>query len=81
MKKKKENNKKYYNNNSNNFLIGKIDLSSEILEKYDDYQFIHEYLKNKLNLDVRDSIKLFSSSEHGDSAEKFTLFAIIILII
>ena len=73
--KKKENNKSYYNNNSNNnsnnFLIGKIDLSSEILEKYDDYEFIHEYLKNKLNLDVRDSIKLFSSSEHGDSAEKF----------
>ena len=69
--KENENNQFYYNKNFSNSYIGKIDLSSEILEKYEDYEFLLDYLKNKLNLDLRDSIKLFSSSEHGDSADKF----------
>ena len=83
--KNKENNKllgnKRYNKNcievnssskkSEEISSVEIILDSKIVSFYDDYEFILNYLRNDLNLDVKKAIKIYRASEDGDQAEVF----------
>ena len=48
-----------------------IYLDSKIALYFEDYEFIINYLRNELNLDIIKVIKIFRASEDGDKAQKF----------
>jgi len=53
------------------FTKEEISLESKILPHFADYEFIINYLRNDLNLNVRKSIKIYRASEDGDQAQIF----------
>ena len=48
-----------------------INLESKIALYYEDYEFIFNYIRNELSLDVIKTIKIYRASEDGDSAQRF----------
>jgi hypothetical protein len=53
------------------FTKEEINLESKILPLFEDYDFIINYLRNNLNLNVKKSIKIYRASEDGDQAQNF----------
>lgn len=53
------------------FTKEEIILESRILPLFADYEFIINYLRNNLNLNVKKSIKIYRASEDGDQAQNF----------
>ena len=73
-------NKRYNNHSKINLSSSKkseeysseeIMLHSTIVSSFEDYEFIIDYLRNGLNLDVIKAIKIFRASEDGDQAKTF----------
>ena len=56
------------------FTKEEISLESKILPLFEDYEFIINYLRNNLNLNVKKSIKIYRASEDGDQAQNFHSF-------
>lgn len=75
----KRNDSSYDNNKINLSSSKKVDeytkeeisLESRILPLFADYEFIINYLRNNLNLNVKKSIKIYRASEDGDQAQNF----------
>ena len=75
----KRNDSSYDNNKINLSSSKKVDeytkeeisLESKILPLFADYEFIINYLRNNLNLNVKKSIKIYRASEDGDQAQNF----------
>ena len=53
------------------FTKEEIILESKIVSLYEDYEFIINYLRMNLNLNVKRSIKIYRASEDGDQAQNF----------
>ena len=74
-KKRKDNNRKEINlsfsRKSEEFSSDEIMLNSKIVSFFEDYEFLFNYLKNDLNLDVTKAIKIFRATENGDQADTF----------
>ena len=73
--KRKNNNRKEINmslsRKSEEFSSDDIVLDSKIVSFFEDYEFLINYLRNDLNLDVIKVIKIYRATEDGDQADIF----------
>lgn len=60
-----------YSKKSQEIFYEEILLNSKIVSFFEDYEFLINYIKNTLNLDVIKAMKIYRASEDGDQASKF----------
>ena len=60
-----------FSKKSEDYSSEEIILDSKIVSFFEDYEFLINYLRNDLNLDVIKAIKIYRASENGDQANIF----------